>query len=85
VLVTVDTNIWISAFNFSGNPRRLILMSAEGKLDLAISDDIIRETRRILGKRFHWPEERIDNAERDMRAISRRDPASETGRGQGRS
>ena len=71
MLVTADTNIWISAFNFSGNPRRLLLMAADGKLDLAISDDIIKETRRILGTRFHWPGERLNNAERDMRAVSR--------------
>jgi putative PIN family toxin of toxin-antitoxin system len=71
VLVTADTNIWISAFNFSGNPRRLIVMAAEGKIDLAICDDIIRETRRILGTRFHWSPEPIDVAEMDMRAISR--------------
>lgn len=69
MLVTADTNIWISAFISGGKPRRLIVMAAEGKIDVAISDDIIREARRILGVRFHWPEERIDHAERDLRAI----------------
>ena len=43
---TADTNIWISAFNYGGNPRRPIEMADSG---------FIEEMRRILGKRFTWP------------------------------
>jgi putative PIN family toxin of toxin-antitoxin system len=48
VRVTADTNIWISAFIFTGKPRRLIDMASEGKVELAVSDAIIAETSRIL-------------------------------------
>jgi putative PIN family toxin of toxin-antitoxin system len=69
--VTADTNIWISAFNYGGNPRKLIGMAEAGKLDLVISDAIIEETRRILGKRFGWPPEDIEDAEAEMRRLGR--------------
>jgi len=69
--VTADTNIWVSAFNYRGNPRRLIDMAQNGLIHLAISDTIIEETRRILAQRFNWSPERIDEAEYQMRDISK--------------
>ena len=69
--VTADTNIWISAFNYGGNPRKLIDLADAGKIDLATSDAIIEETRRILGKRFGWPPEDIADAEAEMRRLAR--------------
>jgi predicted nucleic acid-binding protein len=48
--VTADTNIWVSAFNYRGNPRRLIDLAQNELIHLAISDTIIEETRRILAK-----------------------------------
>lgn len=71
MLVTADTNIWISALNFNGKPRRLIVMATEGKLELAVSADILEETKRILSARFQWPKERIDKTERDVLAVCR--------------
>ena len=69
--VTADTNIWVSAFNYRGNPRRLIDLAQNELIHLAISDTIIEETRRILAKRFNWSAERIDEAEYQMRDISK--------------
>jgi putative PIN family toxin of toxin-antitoxin system len=69
--VTADTNIWVSAFNYRGNPRRLIDLAQNELIHLAISDTIIEETRRILAKRFNWSPERIDEAEYQMRDISK--------------
>lgn len=71
VAVTADTNIWISAFNYRGKPRRLIEMAEAGKIELAISDTIIAETRRILHERFDWAPDRIDMAEAEMRRLAR--------------
>ena len=71
VSVTVDTNLWISAFNYRGNPRKLIDMAEAGKIDVAISDAIIEETKRILARRFSWPPEDIRDAEAEMRRIGR--------------
>lgn len=67
--VTADTNIWVSALTHRGNPRRLIDMAEAGQIRLDISDAIIDETRRILGKRFRWAPDAINEAEAQMRAF----------------
>ena len=68
--VTADTNIWVSAFNYHGNPRRLIDIAHGGEIEVAVSKAIINETRRILDQRFDWALDRIDIAEAEMRAVS---------------
>ena len=65
--VTCDTNVIISALNFSGNPARILDMAADGAIRLAVSDDILSEVERVLRRpKFGWPQERIDNAIREI-------------------
>ena len=47
--VTADSNIFVSAFNWGGNPQRLIELARDGKIELAISEPIVHEIARILG------------------------------------
>jgi putative PIN family toxin of toxin-antitoxin system len=70
--VTADSNIYISAFQFAGNPLRLLLLAAERRIDLAVSDHIIEEVTRTLEQKFAWPKGRTDAARRSMNAIARR-------------
>jgi predicted nucleic acid-binding protein len=46
--VTIDTNIFVSAFEFGGTPAALLQMATDGEINVAISQAIIDETVRIL-------------------------------------
>ena len=61
VKVVADTNIYISALFWRGNPHKLIHLCFEGKAKLVISRQIIDELERILltdGK-FEMPREDV--------------------------
>jgi uncharacterized protein len=65
--VTADTNIYISAFNYRGKPRELINLANAGAIRLDLSEDIIRETVRVLVDKFGWSREGARLAEDQMR------------------
>jgi uncharacterized protein len=65
--VTADTNIYISAFNYRGNSRELINLANAGAIRLDLSEDIIRETVRVLVDKFGWSREGARLAEDQMR------------------
>lgn len=55
---TLDSNVYVSAFAFGGKPGRVIEMATEGSIDVAVSDAIIAEVRRVLLTKFGWSPER---------------------------
>ncbi len=66
--VTADTNIYISALNFGGNPRKILELAEEGGIRLAMSDAIIAEICKVLrGDTFQWPEAEIEKTLRQIR------------------
>ena len=71
-LVTADSNIYVSGFQFRGKPSQFLTLAAEGRFDLAITDHIVDEVTRALLEKFNWPEERIEQAQRVMGRIARR-------------
>ncbi len=61
--ITADTNVIISGLNFSGNPRRVLQMAEDGKVQMAVSDAILDEVARVLRReKFGWPEVEIRRA-----------------------
>jgi len=42
--LTLDTNIYVSAFEFGGGPMRLLQMGMDGEVEGAVSQPIIDET-----------------------------------------
>lgn len=65
--VTADTNIYISALNFGGIPRRFLRLAEAGGIQLLTSDDIIAEVATVLRRdKFAWPEQEIDKALRQL-------------------
>ncbi len=52
--VVLDTNIYISAILFGGNPERIRKLSKEKKLEILISEAIIAEVAEVLRKKFNW-------------------------------
>lgn len=78
VSVTADSNIWVSAFNFAGKPRRLIEMADAGEISLAVSEPIIEEVLHVLRDRFQWSGEALEEAKSQMNGIARKvTPAEE--------
>lgn len=67
--IIADSNIWISAFNFGGNPRRLIEMGDAQLIRVDTSEDIIDEVMRVLRVKFEWSEESLKEAKSQMNAI----------------
>ena len=76
--VTADSNIWVSAFGYGGNPRRLIEMADAGEIQIDISAFIIDEVLRTLRDKFEWSAERLQEAANQMTAMTRKGAPSRT-------
>ena len=57
--VVFDTNIFISAILFGGNPLRCLEMSWEGKIIVVTSKAILLELAEKMNKKFDWEEEEV--------------------------
>lgn len=71
-IVTVDSNIYVSALNFGGKPMQLLQKAAAGEIEVAVSDPILDEVTRVLRDKFKWSEEHLQGAESTIRSIARR-------------
>jgi uncharacterized protein len=60
--VTLDTNIYVSAFEFGGGPMRLLQMGMDGDIEIAVSQPIIDETTRVLREKFGWSDADLQDA-----------------------
>lgn len=57
--VVLDTNIYISVYNFGGLAYQLIKHTQQGNVTVAISAPILEEIERILKTKFQWPEQDV--------------------------
>jgi putative PIN family toxin of toxin-antitoxin system len=62
IWVVLDSNVYVSALLFGGNPSTIIECAEEGLIELSISDSIRAEVERILAEKFSWPQERVREA-----------------------
>ncbi len=62
IWVVLDSNVYVSALIFGGNPRAVIECAEDGLIGLSISDPIRAEVERILVEKFSWPQERVREA-----------------------
>jgi putative PIN family toxin of toxin-antitoxin system len=60
---TADSNIYISALQFGGQPLRFLELARSGAIELAISPPIIAEVKRVLRTKFRWPDEQVNEIE----------------------
>jgi putative PIN family toxin of toxin-antitoxin system len=73
VRATADSNIYVSAFNFGGPPRRLLWLAEEGKIRLAISDVILDETMEVMRRpKFNQPASALNEARAYLTRITER-------------
>ena len=65
--ITIDTNLYVSAFQFGGKPAALWQMVMDGEIEVAISQPIIDETVRILRDKFNWDTAGLENVKALLR------------------
>jgi putative PIN family toxin of toxin-antitoxin system len=54
VKVVLDTNIYVSAILFGGNPEKIRKLSKDKKIEVLISEAIVAEMAEVLRKKFNW-------------------------------
>jgi putative PIN family toxin of toxin-antitoxin system len=65
IVVTLDTNIYVSALQFGGAPMALLAMALDNEIEIAISQPILTETLRVLREKFRWlPYDILDAGQR---------------------
>jgi uncharacterized protein len=69
--VTADSNILISAFLRGGKALQLLELARAGQIELAITEDILSETGRVLGTKFRVPPEDVQAFGDDVRGFTR--------------
>ena len=67
--VTLDTNIYVSAFQFGGT--RLLHMAVNGDIEVAVSQPIVEEVIRVLRDKFQWDGYRLQDAKRQILGFAR--------------
>jgi len=60
--VVVDSNVFVSALIFGGNPRRLIHLAEQDFVELYTSELLRGEVERVLAIKFQWPSKRVASA-----------------------
>jgi len=66
--VTLDTNVYVSAFQFGG--MRLLHMAIDGDIEIAVSRPIVQEVIRILRDKFHWDGYRLHDARQQILGLA---------------
>jgi putative PIN family toxin of toxin-antitoxin system len=69
--VTADTTIFISGLNFKGKPFELLTIARAGNIELAMSDAIMTEIKRVLRLKFKWPDEDVAAIEKQIASFTR--------------
>lgn len=57
--VVFDTNIYLSAIIFGGNPKRCLEFARKRSFDLFVSQEIVIELTRVFKRKFRWKKEEI--------------------------
>jgi len=69
--VAADSNILVSVLQFGGKPLAVLDLAEDGRIELAISNDILTETLRVLRDKFQRPVEWLEQAEHHLRTITK--------------
>ncbi|MCK5282204.1 MAG: putative toxin-antitoxin system toxin component, PIN family [Nanoarchaeota archaeon] len=59
--VVLDTNIYISSVFWQGNPYHTVKKSISKEIAAFVSDDIIKEIKRVLSRDFELSKQEIDD------------------------
>ena len=68
--VTPDTNIYVSALQFGGQPLRLLELAREKKIVLTTSAAILQEIEEVLRDKFQRSERDLEQAMQHLSGIA---------------
>lgn len=68
--VVVDTNVYISALNFSGTSDEVLALGRAGVIQLFISRPILEEIEGVLVRKFGWAAPRVREATKAIRGFT---------------
>jgi putative PIN family toxin of toxin-antitoxin system len=71
IRVVLDSNVYVSALLFGGNPRTVVERAEDGLIELSVSDPIKVEVERILAEKFSWPRQRVREATSFLWSLTR--------------
>lgn len=69
--VVLDSNVFVSAFVFGGNPRAILERAEQGLFEVSIAEPIAAEVERILTEKFLWSSKRVHQAMSYMAQVAR--------------
>jgi putative PIN family toxin of toxin-antitoxin system len=70
-VITLDTNIYVSALQYGGKPMALLQQALSGDIEISVSQAILDETLRVLREKFHWTAEDLDSARSLILSVAR--------------
>ena len=70
IKAVLDSNIYISAFNFGGIPYRILEKAIEGYFQVYISEEIITEVLAVSAKKFKYSDKRLKQLNLILRDLS---------------
>ena len=59
IAVVCDSNVYISAIVFGGQPREVVACGERGAFQLLVSSAVIAEVETILDRKFGWEPQRL--------------------------
>ncbi|MFQ5882515.1 MAG: putative toxin-antitoxin system toxin component, PIN family [Candidatus Methylomirabilales bacterium] len=68
--VVVDTNGYVSAFNFGGPPLEILLLAIRREIAIFITPSILKEVEGVLLRKFKWPAEQVREAVSTIRRFA---------------
>lgn len=69
-MITLDTNIYVSALRYGGKPAELLGIALKREVQVPISQPILDETLRVLRDKFKMPLDRLREAEATIRSCT---------------
>jgi len=70
--VTADTNVLVCGLNYrGGKPFQILELARTGKINLTVSEAILKEMEDVLQRKFHFSAEDAAEARHRVRAIAR--------------
>lgn len=70
IKVVADTNVYISAILFGGNPETIRKLAREGKIEIIVSEIILAEIAGVLKRKFGWLDWQISEVITDIREFT---------------
>ncbi len=69
-MITLDTNIYISAIRFGGKPKELLQKAVGGHIQIAVSELILDETLEVFQRKFRFSPGMLSDARKLIKSCT---------------